>query len=277
MTRSRLRNKHLKHKTEENCLLHTQQRNKCVSLLRKTKINYYGNLNEKDITDNKKFQKTVKPLLSDKSINSDKIHLNENGELINSKSNTAEVLNKFFSNIVKNLKILKYEKLSRNFEQVKDPVLKAILKYKNHSSIITIKEKSKNSKFTFHEVSNEKIIKEIKRLNKNKVSQKSDIPIAIIHENADIFADFLAESLKGANKTYNFPDCLKLADITPLHKKKIKDNKENYRPVSILPVYSSYLKYQKEYFLSKYQFTLTSFYQTDNTDFEKDIARNIVF
>ena len=36
--------------------------------------------------DNKKFWKTVKPFLSDKSINSDKIHLNENGELINSKS-----------------------------------------------------------------------------------------------------------------------------------------------------------------------------------------------
>ena len=61
MTRSRLRNKYLKHKTEENRLLYTQQRNKCVSLLRKTKINYYGNLNEKDITDNKKFWKTVKP------------------------------------------------------------------------------------------------------------------------------------------------------------------------------------------------------------------------
>ena len=77
----------------------------------------------------------------------------------------------------------------------KDPVLKAILKYKNHSSIIAIKEKSKNSKFSFHEVDNERIIKEIKSLNKNKTSQKSDIPITIIHENADIFADFLAESL----------------------------------------------------------------------------------
>ena len=53
MTRSRLRNKHLKHKTEENRLLYTQQRNKCVSLLRKTKMNYCGNLNEKGITDNK--------------------------------------------------------------------------------------------------------------------------------------------------------------------------------------------------------------------------------
>ena len=141
MTRLRLRNKHLKHKTEENCLLHTQQRNKCVSLLRKTKINYYGNLNEKDITDNKKFWKTVKPFLSDKSINSDKIHLNENGELINSKTKTAEVLNEFFSNIVKNLKIPEYENLNRNFQKVKDPVLKAILKYKNHPSIIAIKEK----------------------------------------------------------------------------------------------------------------------------------------
>ena len=141
MTRLRLRNKHLKHKTEENCLLHTQQRNKCVSLLRKTKINYYGNLNEKDITDNKKFWKTVKPFLSDKSINSDKIHLNENGELINSKTKTAEVLNEFFSNIVKNLKIPEYENLNCNFQKVKDPVLKAILKYKNHPSIIAIKEK----------------------------------------------------------------------------------------------------------------------------------------
>ena len=50
--------------------------------MRKTKIKYNGNLDEKDITDNKKFWKIVKPLLSNKSINSDKIHLNENGELI---------------------------------------------------------------------------------------------------------------------------------------------------------------------------------------------------
>ena len=66
MTRSILRNKYLKHKTEEHCFLYSQQRNKCVSLLRKTKINYYGNLDEKDITYNIKIWKTVKSLLSDK-------------------------------------------------------------------------------------------------------------------------------------------------------------------------------------------------------------------
>ena len=89
-----------------------------------------------------------------------------------------------------------------------------------------MKEKSKNSKCTFHGVDNEKIIKEIKRLNKNKVSQ------------IDIFADFLAESLKGAIKTYNLSNCLKLADITPLHKKGREDNKENYRMGTILSTLS---------------------------------------
>ena len=205
-------------------------------------MHYYGNLNEKDTTDNKIFLKTVKPLLSDKSINSTKIHLNENGEFIICKAKTTEVLNEFFSNIVKNVKIPEHENRNRNFEKVKDPVLKAILKYKNHPSIIAIKEKLKNSKCTFHEVGNERIIKEIKSLNKNKASQKSDIPITIIHENADIFANSLAESLKGASKTYNFPNCLKLACITPLHKKGRKSNKENYRPFSILPTLSKILE-----------------------------------
>ena len=101
MTRSRSRNKYLKHKTGENRLLYTQQKTKCVSLLRKTQINCYGNLDEKGITDNKKICKTVKLLLSDKSMNSDKIHLNENGELINREYKTAELLNEFFSDIAK--------------------------------------------------------------------------------------------------------------------------------------------------------------------------------
>ena len=78
------------------------------------------------------------------------------------------------------------------------------MKYKNSPSITAIKEKSKSSKLAFHEDDNEKIIKEIKRLDQNKASQNSDTPITIICENADIFEDFLAESLKDAIKTYNF-------------------------------------------------------------------------
>ena len=90
--------------------------------MRKTKINCYGNLNQKDVTDKIKVWKIVKSFLSDKSINSEKIHLNENGEMINGESKKAGVLDEFFS------KISEYKNLNPNFEKVKDPVFKANLK-----------------------------------------------------------------------------------------------------------------------------------------------------
>ena len=39
-------------------------------------------------------------------------------------------------------------------------------------------------------------------------------------------------------KSFTFPSCLKEADVTPIHEKGKKGKKENYRPVSILPVLS---------------------------------------
>ena len=46
--------------------LNSKQRNYSVSLLRKSKSDYFGNLNGKSINDNKTFWKTIKPFLSDK-------------------------------------------------------------------------------------------------------------------------------------------------------------------------------------------------------------------
>ena len=66
MQRTRFRNKFLKNPTDQNKLIYNKQRNFCVSLLRKEKKEYFAKLNEKDITDNKKFWHTVKPFLSDK-------------------------------------------------------------------------------------------------------------------------------------------------------------------------------------------------------------------
>ena len=55
MKRTELRNKFLKHKTDKSRQAFVKQRNYGVSLIRKSKRNYYSNLNVKDITDNKKF------------------------------------------------------------------------------------------------------------------------------------------------------------------------------------------------------------------------------
>ena len=68
MDRTRFRNKFLKNRNDENRKKYSKQRNYCVSLLRKTKKQYYGDLNEKNVLDNKEFWKTVKPFLSDKCL-----------------------------------------------------------------------------------------------------------------------------------------------------------------------------------------------------------------
>ena len=105
---SRLRNSFLRKKTEETRKLHVKQRNKCVSLLKKAKKEYYQSLDEGNVIDNKKFWKTVKPLFSDKSVSTEKINLTENEKMLTSKSETAETLNNFFSDIVRKLNIPKF-------------------------------------------------------------------------------------------------------------------------------------------------------------------------
>ena len=47
MTRTRLQTFFLKDTYEENKTKYSKQRNYCVSLLRKSKLEYFGNLNEK--------------------------------------------------------------------------------------------------------------------------------------------------------------------------------------------------------------------------------------
>ena len=55
MKRPRSRNNFRRNRTEENEILYNRLRNYCVSLLRKSKRGYYGNLNIKNVTDNKLF------------------------------------------------------------------------------------------------------------------------------------------------------------------------------------------------------------------------------
>ena len=66
MKRSRLRNKFLNTKSDIDRKAYNKQRNLCVSLIRWEKKNFFNNINTRDITNNKTFWKTVKPLFTDK-------------------------------------------------------------------------------------------------------------------------------------------------------------------------------------------------------------------
>ena len=189
--------------------------------------------------DNKLFWKTIKPSFSDKIVTRDRIHLTENGEVVKTELKTAETLNNFFGNVIKNLMIPKYNEYDPSIDRVANRTIRAILKYRNHPSILAIRERKKAQiNFCFKEVSIEDIQKEILNLNNKKASQNSDIPTKIIQKNSDIFEKVLCSFINDSIKSFTFPSCLKEADVTPIHKEGKKDKKENYRRVSILPVFS---------------------------------------
>ena len=52
----------------------------------------------------------------------------------------TRILNTFFSNIVRDLKIPDYNNCDPLAENIQEPVLKAIVKYTNNPSILTIEE-----------------------------------------------------------------------------------------------------------------------------------------
>ena len=119
---------------------------------------------------------------------------------------------------------------------VKDPTLRAILKYKDHPSILAIQNNCKNGiKFAFEEIDLASIEKEIHNLKLNKTSQSSNIPTKIIKKNVNSFTKLLWKTINSWIKSPTFPSYLKSADVTPLHKKAKKDKRDNYIPVRILP------------------------------------------
>ena len=196
--------------------VYVKQRNKCVSLLKKAKKKNITKIwMRKNVVDNKKFWKIVKLLLSGKSVSRKKINLTKNETILTPESETAETLNNFFSNIVKNLNISKFNLNNSVTENSKDPVFKATLKYKNHPSILAIQKYSKNKTSHFEKVNFGEVEKEILKLGKTKASQKTDIPTRIIKENIDIFANFLCASINRTINSSSFPSSLRLADVTP--------------------------------------------------------------
>ena len=78
-----------------------------LNLLRKTKIEYFQKLNVKDLSDNRKFWKTIKPVFSNKGLNSNKLMLKENNRLITEKKKLVNVMNAFFVNITESLDLKK--------------------------------------------------------------------------------------------------------------------------------------------------------------------------
>ena len=112
------------------------------------------------------------------------------------------------------------------------------MKYRKHPSINIIRHFSqKYSSFYFSQVEKNTVLKEIRRLSSKKAVQETDIPVKILKENAYFFAEHICRQFNIHHKAIcssKFPATFKFANVTPVFKKGNQNQKNNYRPISII-------------------------------------------
>ena len=78
----------------------------------------------------------------------------------------------------------------------------------------------------------------IKSLSTDKASLIEDNPIKILKNSIHIYSEKLTNIFNECLINGKFSDTLKRADVTPIFKKGNDNEKENYRPVSMLSTFS---------------------------------------
>ena len=129
--------------------------------------------------------------------------------------------------------------------------------YRNYPNIIVIKNKKKIIQVVPFPVIYDDVLKEIKTLDTAEASQQSDVATKIVKQDSDYFAEYFYENINQCILTWIFPPHLESRS----NNKKLKNSKDNYRPVSILSnvskIYERCIYNQIQFFfysaLSKYR------------------------
>lgn len=109
-----------------------------------------------------------------------------------------------------------------------------------------------DANFKFQKVTSEKVEKIINKVNVKKATGADGIPAKIVKASKSVVAPQLTSLINLTVDTGIFPDKLKEAQVTPLHKKSDPLLKSNYRPVSVLPIFSKF--YEKIFEIQLYDF-----------------------
>ena len=95
---------------------------------------------------------------------------------------------------------------------------------------------------SFHEVTEDEIRKETLKLGSSKSNLVGDIPAEMLKSTVDVQVSLLTKITNSSLRNGCFPDKLKAAEVTPIFKKTDDLDKENYRPVNVLPHVSKFFE-----------------------------------
>ena len=221
-TKQRLYIKFLKTKTLEDESKYKNYKSLFEKLRKKAKIAYYSKLLHKYKTDSKRTWQVMKEITGKQKTKSNLLprEIKVNKTIIQNSQEIAKEFNKFFTSVAPTLagKILNTEKSFQDF--------------------LT----SHNEKMQFEKLNFDEFEEAFKSLKRNKTAGFDDLSSNIVIDAYDSLKNILFHIFKVSIKQGIFPDRLKIAKVTPIFKSGAKDNVSNYRPISILPVFSKVLE-----------------------------------
>jgi len=237
--RSRLRNIARKENTGEAKRAYCSQRNKCTKL-RRASIKSYFKRGLSMGRNSKSYWKTISPFLTNKGTHGNEDYiLEENNVLVRDPNYIGDIFIEYYTNIVEHATGIPPVNIpSPENGDLIDTILSH---YESHPSILSIQNMDLNSTFKLP-LANEKDIENIiKNLDTSKAMGIDNIPARLVKQSADVIYRPLTKILNKSIEKDNFPDPMQIGKITPVYKSGKENsrlNKKDYRPVSVLTVFS---------------------------------------
>ena len=189
------------------------------NLIKVAKTVYYSNKFEKYNKNSKKTWEIINELRGKtKMLVKDDFIID--GQRIANRRIIANKFNEYFTSLASNLN----EQILSNDYVTIDPI----------NSFVQYLSTSVNSSIFLEDTTPLEIVEIITNLKNGKAS---DIPIIVLKRPAKLLSTILAQLYNNCMQSGIFPSIFKVGKVTPIHKKDNKALIENYRPVSILPIF----------------------------------------
>ena len=189
----------------------------------------------------------MKPFLTNKGTHHNQAFLlRENDQIMRDERKVAEVMNKCFVNIVETVSGKKpKEIISCQANHETDQELEKIIKtFEDHPSVQNIRSSlakipNNFTEFKFKHATREDIVRIINELHDKTSAGIDDIPLKLVKIASEIISDPLTELINQTLITdLKFPCLEMIARVTPVFEKEDRMEKSNYRPISVLNVFS---------------------------------------
>ena len=211
--------------TEKDWIDLKRAKNKVTAAIRSAKKNYFHLSFEENRNNPKKLWSTIRNLTGKNTAAYGPTFLEENGKKIRDRVEIAEIFNNYFSNLVKSL--------TSDVNTEFDPTT---------TSDFVQKFKDSDVKLLFSDISTQEVHDIIQAIPTGKATGTDGLSIKLLKIAAPAIIESLTKLINICIARGVFPTVWKEAKVTPLHKNGVKCDKNNYRPISVLPVISKVLE-----------------------------------